>query len=49
MTAIDIVGVPVSDRLKLMETLWDSLCAHSGTGMELPAWHTKSLRSACAV
>ena len=43
MTAIDIVGMPVADRLKLMETLWDSLCAHSGTGMELPAWHGEVL------
>ena len=39
MTTVDIVAMPVSEKLKLMESLWDSLCAQSGGNMELPAWH----------
>ncbi|OHC66842.1 MAG: hypothetical protein A2040_13340 [Rhodocyclales bacterium GWA2_65_19] len=31
--------MPVSEKLRLMEALWDSLCAQSGENMELPAWH----------
>lgn len=43
MTAVDIVAMPVSEKLKLMETLWDSLCLQSGGNMELPAWHGEVL------
>jgi putative addiction module component (TIGR02574 family) len=31
--------MPVSEKLKLMESLWDSLCTQSGSSVELPAWH----------
>ena len=31
MTSADIVEMPVAERLKLMETLWESLCAQPGT------------------
>ncbi len=43
MTAVDIVAMPVSEKLKLMETLWDSLCVQSAGNMELPAWHGEVL------
>jgi len=39
MTIVDVVAMPVSEKLRLMEALWDSLCAQSGENMELPAWH----------
>lgn len=39
MTTNEIVDMPVSEKLKLMETLWDSLCVQSGGGLESPAWH----------
>lgn len=39
MTSNDIFAMPVAEKLKLMETLWDSLCAQSGGSMESPAWH----------
>lgn len=38
MTSVDIVAMPVAERLMLMETLWDSLCAESAN-MDSPAWH----------
>ncbi len=43
MTTVDIVAMPVSEKLKLMETLWDSLCGQSGGNVELPAWHGEVL------
>jgi len=42
MTSIDIVAMPIAERLMLMETLWDSLCAQSDT-LESPAWHREVL------
>jgi putative addiction module component (TIGR02574 family) len=43
MTTIDVLAMPVSEKLKLMETLWDSLCEQSGGNMEFPAWHGEVL------
>lgn len=43
MTAVDIVSMPVSEKLKLMESLWDSLCLQSGGNMDLPSWHDEVL------
>ncbi len=43
MTTLDVVAMPVSEKLKLMKSLWDSLCAQSGGNVELPAWHGEVL------
>lgn len=43
MTTVDIVAMPVSEKLKLMETPGDSLCVQSSGNMELPAWHGEAL------
>ena len=43
MTPVDIVAMPVAEKLKLMETLWDSLCVQPVENMELPAWHGEVL------
>ncbi|MHB1360119.1 MAG: addiction module protein [Rhodocyclaceae bacterium] len=43
MTTIDIVAMPVAEKLKLMETLWDSLCMQSAVGVTSPAWHGEVL------
>lgn len=42
MTSDDIVSMSVGERLKLMESLWDSLCAESDKP-DSPAWHTEVL------
>lgn len=39
MTAIEITDMPVAEKLKLMEALWDSLIDRTGGGVESPAWH----------
>lgn len=46
MTAIDIAEMPVSEKLKLMEALWDSLCVRQDGGFESPAWHEQALKEA---
>lgn len=43
MTAIDIAEMPVSEKLKLMEALWDSLDARSNGSVVSPAWHAHVL------
>ncbi len=43
MTSVDIVAMPVAERLKLMESLWDSLCAQDANMMNSPAWHAEVL------
>ena len=44
MTAIDIAEMPVSEKLKLMEALWDSLCVRTDGSFESPAWHKQALK-----
>jgi hypothetical protein len=46
MTAIDIAEMPVSEKLKLMEALWDSLCVRTDGSFESPAWHEQALKQA---
>jgi len=43
MASADIVAMPVAERLKLMEALWDSLCAQSASEIESPPWHGEVL------
>ncbi len=46
MTAIDIAEMPVAEKLKLMEALWDSLSGRTDEGVESPAWHEQALKQA---
>jgi len=46
MATIDIAGMPVSEKLKLMEALWDSLSASADGDFESPAWHEQALKQA---
>lgn len=46
MTAHDIAQMPIAERLKLMEALWDSLSVHTDRDYESPAWHESALRQA---
>jgi len=43
MTTADIASMPVAEKLKLLEALWDSLCAESDRAMASPAWHAEVL------
>ena len=43
MPTIDLAAMPVAEKLKLMETLWDSLCAQPAGDIGTPAWHGEVL------
>jgi len=40
---IDVKVMPIADRLRLMESLWDSLCDAQNAHDALPAWHAEVL------
>ena len=46
MTTIEIADMPVAEKLKLMEALWDSLSSNLDGGYESPAWHEQALKQA---
>lgn len=46
MTAVEIAEMPISEKLKLMEALWDSLSTGTGKGFESPTWHEQALTQA---
>lgn len=46
MTAIDIAEMPVTEKLQLMEALWDSLSAPADAGFASPPWHERALQQA---
>ena len=42
-TAItDLIGLPVTERLELIEQLWDSLDSEAGA-LPLPDWHREEI------
>ncbi len=43
MTFIQIEQLTVSEKIQFMESLWDSLCAHS-ENITSPAWHGEVLQ-----
>ncbi len=45
MTIADIAAMPVAEKLKLLEALWDSLCAESDHAVPSPAWHAEVLEA----
>jgi len=42
MTTIDIAELPVAEKLRLMEKLWDALSAQAEDTV-VPAWHQEVL------
>lgn len=46
MMAVDIVAMPVAEKLKLMEALWDSLSVDAAERFESPDWHAQALKQA---
>ena len=46
-TTLDVNTLPVAERLRLMETLWESLCAPLSAAQAesavVPAWHNEVL------
>ncbi len=40
---LHVNALPIAERLRLMESLWESLCASQPEGAALPAWHDEVL------
>ena len=36
---LDVNALPITERLRLMESPWDSLCAFQSESAVVPAWH----------
>lgn len=43
MTSIDIAAMPTTEKLRLMESLWDSFCLEAKNDVNSPAWHGEVL------
>lgn len=43
MTNLEIAALPVSERLQLMESLWDSICREPSVEPDVPSWHKDEL------
>lgn len=43
MTAIQIEKLTVTEKIQVMESLWDSLCAHADN-INSPTWHSEVLQ-----
>jgi putative addiction module component (TIGR02574 family) len=41
--AVDLNALPVADRLKLIEDLWDSIEAAASDPLPLPDWHRNEI------
>ena len=42
ITVADVVGLPVEERIELIEDVWDSI-AEVPDAVEIPLWHKKEL------
>lgn len=43
MDTADLVALPLPERLRAMEALWDSICRDAGDALESPSWHAAVL------
>jgi putative addiction module component (TIGR02574 family) len=43
MTQLEIAKLPLQERLRLMESLWDSICHESTGEPSMPTWHAAVL------
>lgn len=43
MTNLEIAALPVSEKLQLMESLWDSICREPSVEAGMPSWHKEVL------
>ncbi len=41
MTLVDVAAMPVAEKLKLMEVLWESLCVNAPAQSSVPDWHSE--------
>jgi hypothetical protein len=43
MSDLEIASLPIAQKLKLMESLWDSLCRETSGNPDVPSWHGEVL------
>jgi len=43
MSTVDLTRMPIDEKLRLMESLWDSLCGQAPAELEMPTWHKEVL------
>jgi len=43
MTHIELAAMPVAERIRLMETLWESLDSEDAATAAVPDWHREVL------
>lgn len=48
MTQLEISLLPLSEKLRLMESLWDALCQPPTADQSIPAWHEAVLQERLA-
>ncbi len=39
MDAAELASLPLNERLRVMEDLWDSICRDAGDRLASPDWH----------
>ena len=39
MLNVDLTRMPIEEKLRLMESLWESLCGPAPADVETPTWH----------
>lgn len=44
MTQADLAALPVAERIKMMEELWESLSVGQTAASIIPDWHTEVLQ-----
>lgn len=48
MTQVEIAALPVSEKLQLMESLWDAICRETSGAPKTPDWHQEVLEARLA-
>ena len=43
METAELTALPLADRLRVMEALWDSLCRGAPSEAPVPGWHAEVL------
>ena len=43
MNTDELVALPLDERLRAMEALWDSICHDTGHALASPGWHAAVL------
>ena len=48
MKTAELIALPLAERLRAMEALWDSLCRGAASDVSVPGWHADVLSARAA-